>query len=242
VFPAAGSAGADVPFDADAFLWTGTLGETYESGDVMFSQGAPSGCILYLQQGAIKLSVLSPSGWEGVVAILKPGDFFGESALTGQPRFETATAMTASRVLIIPKASMIRLLRTDRAFADYFIAHTLARKIRAEEDLVDQLCNSCERRLARMLLRLARCGEPGGPRRVPSTISQSTLASLIGTTRPHVNLLLRKFRERGFIESRDGGPLEINESLAGVIENDEPRGARRAARRSTASGTPVSAL
>jgi CRP-like cAMP-binding protein len=179
---------------------------------------------MYLQEGAVKLSVSSSAGKQAIVAILRPGHFFGETALTGQPCPATAIVMTASRVLIIPKERITQLLRTERAFVDCFIAHILARSIRLEEELVDQLFHSCEQRLARLLLRLANGGESSGPRPVPLTLSQSTLAEIIGATRPRVNFCLSKFRRLGFIEGGGRSRLVVHESLESVLADDEPVG------------------
>jgi CRP/FNR family transcriptional regulator, cyclic AMP receptor protein len=203
------------PFDADAFLRSGGAGKTimtYRRAEVIFSQGDASDSVLYIQKGAVKLSVLSPGGREAVMAMLGPGDFFGEQALTGHPvRLATATASTATTVLIVPKQLMIRLLHDQHALSDRFIAYMLARNIRIEQDLVDQLFNSSEKRLARTLLLLARYGKPDQRERVLPRISQETLADMIGTTRSRVNFFMRKFTRLGFIE-HDGG-LKINPSL-----------------------------
>jgi CRP-like cAMP-binding protein len=179
---------------------------------------------MYLQEGAVKLSVSSSNGKQAIVAILRPGDFFGESALSGQLCPATAIAMTAGRVLIIPKERITQLLRAERAFSDRFIGHMLARNIRLEEDLLDQLFHSCEQRLARLLLRLAHGGESSGPRPAPLTLSQSTLAEMIGSTRARVNFLLSKFRRLGFIEGGGRRRLVVNESLESVIADNEPVG------------------
>jgi CRP-like cAMP-binding protein len=190
----------------------------YRPGDVAFSQGDPSGDIRYIQQGTIKLSVLSRAGKEAVVALLGPGDFFGEAALAGQSiRIETATAVTAGRVLIIPKDEMIRLLHEESGFSDRFITHMLARNIRIEADLVDQLFNSSEKRLARALLLLARYGQAQPQRALPK-VSQETLAEMIGTTRSRVNFFMNKFKRLGLIEYNGG--LKVNHSLLSVVLHD----------------------
>jgi CRP/FNR family cyclic AMP-dependent transcriptional regulator len=209
-------------FDADAFLRSAGAGKTvvtYQATDVIFSQGDASDSVLYIQEGAVKLSVLSHGGKEAVVAMLGPGDFFGERALTGHPvRLEAATAMTATTVLIVPKQQMIRLLHEQHALSDRFITYMLARNIRIEEDLVDQLFNSSEKRLARTLLLLARYGKPEATHRVLPRISQETLAEMIGTTRSRVNFFMNKFKKLGFIEYNGG--LKVHHSLLTVIVHD----------------------
>jgi CRP/FNR family transcriptional regulator, cyclic AMP receptor protein len=209
-------------FDANAFLRSAGAGKTivtYQPTDVIFSPGDASDSVLYVQGGAVKLSVLSHGGKEAVVAMLGPGDFFGERALAGHPvRLEAATAMTATTVLIVPKEQMIRLLHHQHALADRFITYMLARNIRIEEDLVDQLFNSSEKRLARALLLLARYGKPDQTHRVLPRISQETLADMIGTTRSRVNKFMNKFKKLGFIEYNGG--LKVNHSLLTVIVHD----------------------
>ena len=209
-------------FDVDAFLrsaGTGKTVATYRAADVIFSQGDPSDSVLYIQEGAVKLSVLSHRGKEAVVGLLGPGDFFGERALTGHPvRLEAATAVAATTVLVIPKQQMVRLLHDQHALSDRFIAHMLARNIRIEEDLVDQLFNSSEKRLARTLLLLARYGKLEQTSRVLPRISHETLAEMIGTTRSRVNFFMNKFKKLGFIEYN--GSLKVNQSLLTVILHD----------------------
>ena len=209
------------PFDAEAYLAsTGPARKVvkYRRGDVGFAQGDPANDIRYVQKGAIKISVLSRIGKEAVVAILAPGDFFGEGALAGQSlRIETATAMTPSSVLIIEKEAMVRLLHEEPMFADRFLSHMLSRNIRIEADLVDQLFNSSEKRLARTLLLLARYGQANPHRTVPK-ISQETLAEMIGATRARVNFFMNKFRKLGFIEYNGG--LKINTSLLSIVLHD----------------------
>lgn len=210
-------------FDAKAFLDASDLGATvaYRQSDTIFSQGDPADSILYVQNGSVKVSVLSPSGKEAVVAVLGVGDFFGEGALAGQPvRLATATAMGAAKVRIVPKQQMIRLLHEQHALSDRFIAHMLARTQRLEEDLVDQLFNASEKRLARTLLLLARYGKPQGPRRVLPKLSQEMLAEMVGTTRSRVNFFMNKFRKLGFIEYNGG--LKVHDSLLSVVLHDEP--------------------
>lgn len=211
------------PFDTEAFLAFAAQARrvvaTYPRGKVVFSQGQPSDAVMYIQKGGIKISVLSRAGKEAVVAMLGPGDFFGEGALTGQPRrIGTATATTLTTVLIIEKGEMLRLLRDEPAFSERFIAYMLARNIRIEADLVDHLFNSSEKRLARALLLLARYGDQAGPERRIPKISQETLAEMVGTTRSRVNFFMNKFRDLGFIDYNGG--LTINTSLLSVVLHD----------------------
>jgi CRP/FNR family cyclic AMP-dependent transcriptional regulator len=211
------------PFNAQAFLEAAGMGErvvTYAKGDVIFSQGGPSDCVMYLRSGGIQLSVVSYSGKEAVVGTLGVGDFFGEGALAGHlVRLETARATTESVVLVVPRLEMTRLLHSEHTFSDRFIAHMLTRNARLEADLVDQLFNSSEKRLARTLLLLARYGRGSTPQRVLPKVSQETLAETIGTTRSRVNLFLNKFRKLGFIEY-DADGLTINPSLLTVVVHD----------------------
>ena len=208
-------------FDVEAYLdSTGPARRVarYRRGEVIFAQGDAGNDVRYIQKGAIKLSVLSSIGKEAVVAILAPGDFFGEGALAGQPlRIGTATAVVASSVLIIEKESMVRLLHEEPAFSDRFITYMLTRNMRIEADLVDQLFNSSEKRLARTLLLLARYGQVNPPRTLPK-ISQETLAEMIGATRSRVNFFMNKFRKLGFIEYNGG--LKINSSLLSIVLHD----------------------
>jgi len=209
-------------FDAEAFLRSAGAGkriETYQPAHVIFAQGDASDTVMYIQEGAVKLSVLSRGGKEAVVAMLGPGDFFGERALAGHPiRLEAATAVTATTVLIIPKRQMIRLLHDQHGLSDRFISYMLARNLRIEEDLIDQLFNSSEKRLARTLLLLARYGKPDETHRVLPRISQETLAEMIGTTRSRVNFFMNKFKKLGFIDYNGG--LKVNHSLLTVIVHD----------------------
>jgi CRP-like cAMP-binding protein len=210
------------PFDAQKFLDSAGLDRTvvqYERGDVVFSQGDKAAAVYYIQDGAIRLSVLSESGREAVIANLGPGDFFGEGCLAAQPvRIGTATASNASTVLLIAKEEMMRLLHEEAALSDRFLAHLLTRNIRIEEDLVDQLFNSSEKRLARALLLLARYGKDDTPVRTIPKMSQEILAEMVGTTRPRVNFFMNKFRKLGFIEYNGG--LTINKSLLSVVLHD----------------------
>jgi len=206
-------------FDAEVFLTSsGAAGRraTYPKGKVVFSQGQPSDAVMYVQKGGIKISVLSRTGKEAVVAMLGPGDFFGEGALTGQSiRLGTATATMPTTLIIIEKDVMLGLLRDQPAFSEQFISYMLARNLRIEADLVDHLFNSSEKRLARTLLLLARFGEREGPEQRIPKISQETLAEMVGTTRSRVNFFMNKFRDLGFIEYN--GELRVNTSLLSVV-------------------------
>jgi CRP/FNR family cyclic AMP-dependent transcriptional regulator len=190
----------------------------YRPGDVVFAQGDACNDVRYLQKGGVKLSVLSHIGKEAVVAMLTPGDFFGEGALAGQSvRIGTAMAVAASSVLVIEKEAMARLLHDEPTFADRFLTYMLSRNIRIEADLVDQLFNSSEKRLARTLLLLARYGGANPQRSLPK-ISQETLAEMIGATRSRVNFFMNKFRKLGLIEYN--GSLKVNSSLLSVVLHD----------------------
>jgi CRP/FNR family cyclic AMP-dependent transcriptional regulator len=209
-------------FDAAAFLESAGAARrvvSYQNGKTVFSQGQPSDTVMYIQKGSIKISVLSRTGKEAVVAMLGPGDFFGEGALTGQSiRIGTATATAPTTVLIIEKSAMLRLLRDEPSFSERFMSYMLARNLRIEADLVDQLFNSSEKRLARALLLLARYGDQAGAERRIPKISQETLAEMIGTTRSRVNFFMNKFRDLGLIEYN--GDIKINTSLLGVVLHD----------------------
>jgi CRP/FNR family transcriptional regulator, cyclic AMP receptor protein len=209
------------PFDAEAYLQsTGPAQKVvkHRRGEGVFAQGDPATDVRYLQKGVIKISVLSRIGKEAVIAMLSPGDFFGEGALAGQTvRIETATALAPSSVLTIEKEAMVRLLHEEPLFADRFLSHMLARNMRIEADLVDQLFNSSEKRLARTLLLLARYGQANPQRTLPK-ISQETLAEMIGATRARVNFFMNKFRKLGLIEYN--GSLKVNSSLLTVVLHD----------------------
>jgi len=211
-------------FNTQAFLESDGVAKTiaqYRRDDVIFSQGDVCKHVMYIQTGNVKLSVLSKTGREAVVAVLGPGDFFGEGCLAGHAvRMGTATAMSPSTILLVAKRKMVRLLHRQHAMSDRFIAHMLARNIRIEQDLIDQLFNSSEKRLARTLLLLARYGKRDKPVRVVPKISQETLAEMIGTTRSRVNFFLNKFRKLGFIEYDGELPLKINSSLLSVVLHD----------------------
>jgi CRP/FNR family cyclic AMP-dependent transcriptional regulator len=212
------------PFDAEAFLNSPGVARrvaAYAAASTIFAQGDVANTVFYIQQGRVKLSMVSQNGREGVVGVLGQGDFFGEGALAGQPiRLATATAMTASRILVVPKRQMIRLLHQQHALSDRFIAHMLARNSRLEEDLIDQLFNASEKRLARTLLLLARYGKPDGPRHVLPRISQEVLAEMVGTTRSRVNFFMNKFKKLGFIEYNGG--LKVHRALLSVVLHDAP--------------------
>jgi CRP/FNR family transcriptional regulator, cyclic AMP receptor protein len=193
----------------------------YRRGGVVLTQGDRCDHVMYIQTGGVKLSVLSKLGREAVVAMLGPGDFFGEGCLAGQVvRMGSATAVTPSAILHVSKASMVQLLHKQHEMSDRFISHMLTRNIRIEEDLVDQLFNSSEKRLARTLLLLARYGKQDKPIRMVPTISQETLSEMVGTTRSRVNFFLNKFRKMGFIEYEGERPIKINSSLLSVVLHD----------------------
>jgi CRP/FNR family transcriptional regulator, cyclic AMP receptor protein len=187
--------------------------------ETIFSQGDPGKHVLYIQKGGVRLSVVNETGKQAVVAVLGPGDFFGEGCLAGQPlRIGTATAIAPTTALVIEKREMIRVLHVEHEFSDRFISFMLARNIRIEEDLVDQLFNSSEKRLARTLLLLARYGKEDKPQRVLPRISQEMLAEMVGTTRSRVNFFMNKFKKLGFIKYN--GELQINNSLLSVVLHD----------------------
>jgi CRP/FNR family transcriptional regulator, cyclic AMP receptor protein len=211
-----------VPFDVPSFL-NSTAGARsitrFARGASVFAQGAVADSIFFLQKGTVQLSVLSSTGKEAVVATLAPGDFFGEGCLAGQPyRMATAKVVTAATALCIPKDEMVRTLHEQHEFSDRFIAHMLARNIRIEEDLVDHLFNSSEKRLARTLLLLARYSTEDTTKRTVPHLSQETLAEMVGTTRSRVNFFMNKFRKLGFIEYNGG--LKIHNSLLSVVLHD----------------------
>jgi CRP/FNR family cyclic AMP-dependent transcriptional regulator len=191
----------------------------YEAGATVFRQGDPATTVLYVERGAVRLAVLSHAGKEAVVALLESGHFFGEGCLAGQPqRMGTATAMVKTTVLSVQKDEMVRRLQAQPAFAERFLTHMLTRNIRIEEDLIDQLFNSSEKRLARTLLLLARYGQPEASHRTLPKVSQGVLAEMIGTTRSRVNFFMNKFRKLGFIDYN--GTLKVNNSLLTVVLRD----------------------
>jgi len=188
----------------------------YRRSETVYAQGDSAKTVMYIQKGGIKLSVINEVGREAVVAVLGPGDFFGEGGLAGQAvRMGTATAITPTTLLVIEKKEMIRVLHTEHAFADRFMSYMLARNIRIEEDLIDQLFNSSEKRLARTLLLLARYGKQAHPQKMLPKISQEMLAEMVGTTRSRVNFFMNKFRKLGFIHYNGG--LHVNSSLLSVV-------------------------
>jgi CRP/FNR family cyclic AMP-dependent transcriptional regulator len=213
---------ANGSFNAQEFLdSTGLARKVVEFGrkETIYSQGDLARNVLYIQKGGVRLSVVNESGKQAVVAVLGPGDFFGEGCLAGQPRrIGTATAITATTMLVIDKGEMIRVLHVEHEFSDRFISFMLARNIRIEEDLVDQLFNSSEKRLARTLLLLARYGKEDRPQRVLPKISQEMLAEMVGTTRSRVNFFMNKFKKLGFIKYNGG--LQINNSLLSIVLHD----------------------
>jgi CRP/FNR family cyclic AMP-dependent transcriptional regulator len=209
-------------FSAQAFLDSAGVErriKEFKGLEVVYSQGDAAKSVMYLREGGVKLSVLSEAGKEAVVAILGPGDFFGEGCLAGQSvRMGTATAVVPSTVLVIEKSEMFRVLHEQHDLSDRFISFMLVRNIRIEEDLIDQLFNSSEKRLARTLLLLARYGKEDKPHGVLPKVSQETLAEMIGTTRSRVNFFMNKFRKLGFIKYNGG--IEINTSLLSVVLHD----------------------
>ena len=205
----------------DPVDWTGVRVQRVEhdTATQIFAQGDPATSVMYVEKGAVRLSVLSHAGKEAVVAVLDAGHFFGEGCLAGQlHRMATAMAMAPSTILVIEKSEMVRQLHAAPAFADRFLTHMLTRNIRIEEDLVDQLFNSTEKRLARTLLLLARYGEPEASHSVLPKVSQEVLAEMVGTTRSRVNFFMNKFRKLGFIDYN--GALKINNALLSVVLHD----------------------
>jgi CRP/FNR family cyclic AMP-dependent transcriptional regulator len=209
-------------FDAQTFLDSAGLSRKiveFKRKQIVYTQGDPANNVLYIQEGSVKLCVINETGKEAVVAMLGPGDFFGEGCLAGQSkRMGTAIAITLTKALAINRNEMIRVLHGEHGFSDRFISHLLSRNIRIEEDLVDQLFNSTEKRLARALLLLARYGRQDQPQRVLPKLSQEMLATMIGTSRSRVNLFMNKFKQLGFIKYNGG--LQINSSLLSVVLHD----------------------
>jgi CRP/FNR family cyclic AMP-dependent transcriptional regulator len=210
-------------FDVKSFLDSTGLGRTvntFRRKETVFAQGDPARSVMYIQEGGVRLSVVNEAGREAVVAILGPGDFFGEGCLAGQSNcIATATAIAPTTVLVIEKKEMIRVLHGEHEFSDRFIAYMLARNIRVEADLVDQLFNSSEKRLARTLLLLARYGAPGRLQQVLPKVPQEMLAEMIGTTRSRVSFFMNKFRKLGFIQYNKSG-IRIDNSLLSVVLHD----------------------
>jgi CRP-like cAMP-binding protein len=209
-------------FNAQAFLDSAGVARKvteFKKKQTVFSQGDPARNVLYIQKGGVRISVVNETGKEAVVAFLGPGDFFGEGCLAGQPiRIGSATAVAATTVLVIEKKEMVRVLHAEHAFSDRFISYMLSRNIRVEEDLVDQLFNSSEKRLARTLLLLAQYGKEEKPQKMVPKVSQELLAEMIGTTRSRVSFFMNKFRKLGFIKYNGG--LHINTSLLSVVLHD----------------------
>ena len=220
--------GTSTVFDPKAFLTSVGDGRSIaksREGQVIFSQGDPADALFYVQRGKVKVTTLSSHGKEAVVAILGAGDFFGEGCLAGQPlRISTVAAMADCSIARLDKAAVIRVLHEQPAFSELFMAYLLARNIRMEADLIDQLFNSSEKRLARLLLLLANFGKEGRPQPVVAKISQETLAEMIGTTRSRVSFFMNKFRRLGFIAYN--GHLEVHSSLLSVVLHDDPRSVR----------------
>ena len=212
------------PFDPKVFLATVNGGRSiskYRMNQKVFSQGTPADAVFYIQKGKVKVTVVSEQGKEAVVAVLRPDEFCGEGCLTGQPvRLATATAMTECEIMRLEKATMIRVLHEEPAFSEMFVSHLLARTIRVEADLVDQLFNSSEKRLARLLLLMANFGKEGRPEPVIAKVSQETLAEMIGTTRSRVSFFMNKFRKLGFIDYNGG--LEVHSSLLNMVLHETP--------------------
>jgi CRP-like cAMP-binding protein len=217
--------GSNGSFNPKAFLASVGAGRRItksREGELIFSQGDPADALFYIQKGKVKITTVSEHGKEAVVAILNAGDFFGEGCLAGQPlRISTAAAMIDTLAARLDKAAVIRVLHDEPAFSELFMTYLLARNIRMEADLIDQLFNSSEKRLARLLLLLANFGKEGKPQPVVAKISQETLAEMIGTTRSRVSFFMNKFRRLGFIEYN--GHLEVHSSLLSIVLYDDPR-------------------
>jgi CRP/FNR family cyclic AMP-dependent transcriptional regulator len=211
-------------FDPKTFLSTingGRKIEVFPKKKTIFAQGDSSDAVFYLKEGKVRLTVVSKIGKEAIIGILNTGDFFGEGCLTGQPlRLCSATSMTDCSVMKIDKKAMVQVLHQEHAFSDMFVAYLLTRNIRYEEDLVDQLFNSSERRLARILLLLAHFGKEGVPETVIPKISQETLAEMIGTTRSRVSFFMNRFRKLGFIDYDGGSGFQVHSSLLNIVLHD----------------------
>ena len=212
-------------FDPKTFLSKVGRGRTiahYRKDQIVFSQGDAADSVFFIESGQVKVTVVSEQGKEAVVAMLGTGEFCGEGCLAGQPRrMATVTAMTECEIMRLEKAAVVRVLHDEPAFSEMFVAHLLARNIRVEEDLIDQLFNSSEKRLARALLLLANFGKEGRPELIIAKISQETLADMIGTTRSRVSFFMNKFRELGFIEYN--GNIVVHSSLLSVVLHDQPQ-------------------
>ena len=214
-----------VPFDPAVFLATAALGRDiskHSKKEVIFAQGADADAVFYIKKGKVKVAVLAKDGKEAIVALLGPDEFVGEGCLIGQPkRLATASALTECETMRVAKAEIQRLLHEEPTFSQMFMAHILTRNARVEEDLVDQIFNSTEKRLARLLLLMANFGKEGRTEPILAKISQETLAEMIGTTRSRVSHFMNKFRRLGFIDYN--GHLEVHNSLVGVLLADQPR-------------------
>lgn len=219
-----GSTRGGTPFDPAAFLEFAAKGRTvstHRKGAILFRQGDAANSVFYMREGKVKISVLSAQGKEAVVAILGVDEFLGEGCLIGQPkRLSTATAMTECATMQVDKAEIVRVLHEEPAFSAMFVSHILARSARIEEDLVDQLFNSTEKRLARVLLLMANFGKEGRPEPIIAKINQETLAEMVGTTRSRVSHFMNKFRDLGFINYN--GHLEVHSSLLSVVLSEQP--------------------
>jgi CRP/FNR family cyclic AMP-dependent transcriptional regulator len=213
-----------IKFDTKTFLSTingGRKIEAFPKKRTIFAQGDSADAVFYIQKGKVRLTVVSKIGKEAIIGILNEDDFFGEGCLSGQAfRMCSATAMTDCSVMKIDKKSMVEVLHRERAFSELFVAYLLARNIRYEEDLVDQLFNSSEKRLARVLLLLAHFGKEGVPETLIANISQETLAEMIGTTRSRVSFFMNRFRKLGFIEYHGGDDLQVHSSLLNIVLHD----------------------
>ena len=215
------------PFVLESFLSHAHGGRTkakYQKNEIIFRQGDTADAVFYIIDGNCKVTVVSEKGKEAVVALHEKGDFFGEGCLTGQRRLATVTATTVSEIMRLDKATMVRALHDQPKFSELFISHLLARNVRVEADLVDQLFNSSEKRLARLLLIMANFGKEGGPEPLIAKVSQEILAEMIGTTRSRVSFFMNKFRKSGFIDYNGGvsGSLEVHSSLLNMVLHETP--------------------
>ncbi len=224
---------SEIPFDPKVFLATVDSGRTisnYRINDLIFSQGDPSDAVFYIRKGKVKLNVISDQGKEAIIAVLGPDEFCGEECLVGQPRrMATAVAMTECTLMRLQKATMIGALHNEPAFSSFFVSYLLTRTIRVEADLVDQLFNSSEKRLARALLLMANFGKEGEPEKIIAKVSQETLAEIVGTTRSRVNFFMNKFRKLGLIDYN--GYIKVHRSLLNVVLLEEPHINERTTRR-----------
>jgi CRP/FNR family cyclic AMP-dependent transcriptional regulator len=210
------------PFDLKVFLTSvngGRTKATYRKNQTVFSQGEAAEAVFYIEEGSVKVTVVSTQGKEAVIAVLGKGDFFGEGCLTGQPRrLSTVAAMADSVIMRLDKAAIVRVLHDEPKFSNFFMTYLLTRNARVEADLVDQLFNSSEKRLARLLLMMANFGKETKPEPIIAKISQETLSEMVGTTRSRINVFMNKFRQLGFIEYN--GRIKVHSSLLNVVLND----------------------